>query len=435
MLLEFSVENYECFRDEAYLSMVLPSLKTQVPKNGQTWEETTSRVAAIFGANASGKSTIIRALVSLNRAIRRPGERLYYPYLLQNPPEPQTTYTLSFTHEQVRYDYRVQADKRGAIALETMHAYPKGTARLLFERRTQEDSTVTVKAGPSLKGATREVNKITQPDQLFLAVARQYGHESLAPLVRALDASIHFVRDMSSRRENIIQITFHMISTVWSRYLSVLARVADTGIARLKIDRKELPEDLSKTLAKAIDEYGPREVFKGIFPVLYSEEELLDVARAISVYHRGANTEEARLGLNAQSDGTLGWLALVSQAVGALQQGGMLVVDELDSSLHPTLAAELVSMFKNPDMNRTGAQLIFTSHDATLLGNIPMRLLDPPEVWFTEKNDEGASDIFSLEEFDTRPKSNIQKQYLTGAFGAIPTTYMSELRALLEAEQ
>ena len=75
MLLEFSVENYECFRDEAYLSMVLPSLKTQVPKNGQTWEETTSRVAAIFGANASGKSTIIRALVSLNRAIRRPGER------------------------------------------------------------------------------------------------------------------------------------------------------------------------------------------------------------------------------------------------------------------------------------------------------------------------------------------------------------------------
>ena len=257
MLLEFSVENYECFRDEAYLSMVLPSLKTQVPKNGQTWEETTSRVAAIFGANASGKSTIKRALVLLVRAVHTPGERLYYPYLLQSPPEPQTTYTLSFTHEQVRYDYRVQADKRGAIALETMHAYPKGTARLLFERRTQENSTVTVKAGPSLKGATREVSKITQPDQLFLSVARQYGHESLAPLVRALDASIHFVRDMSSRRENIIQITFHMISTVWSRYLGVLARVADTGIARLEIDRKELPEDLSKTLAKAIDVYFP----------------------------------------------------------------------------------------------------------------------------------------------------------------------------------
>ena len=129
MLLEFSVENYECFRDEACLSMVLPSLKTQVPKNGQTWEDATSRVAAIFGANASGKSTIMRALVFLVRAVHTPGERLYYPYLLQSPPEPQTTYTLSFTHEQVRYDYRVQADKSGAIALETMHAYPKGTAR------------------------------------------------------------------------------------------------------------------------------------------------------------------------------------------------------------------------------------------------------------------------------------------------------------------
>lgn len=84
MLLEFSVENYESFRDEAYLSMVLPSLKTQVPKNGQTWESSTSRVAAIFGANASGKSTIVRgALIRLSQAVRAPGGHLYHPYLLR----------------------------------------------------------------------------------------------------------------------------------------------------------------------------------------------------------------------------------------------------------------------------------------------------------------------------------------------------------------
>jgi len=428
MLLEFSVENYECFRDEAYLSMVLPSLKTQVPKNGQTWEETTSRVAAIFGANASGKSTIIRALVSLNQAIRRPGERLYYPYLLQNPPEPQTTYTLSFTHEQVRYDYRVQADKRGAIALETMHAYPKGTARLLFERRTQEDSTVTVKAGPSLKGATREVNKITQPDQLFLAVARQYGHESLAPIAQTLTRSFSLTNNVSSRRKNTVTLMRQVLDNIgqWERYLSVLAQVADIGITHIEVDRQELPPKL----IHAIEVRDAAGVY--FHP---SDEDMLEGANAIFMYHRGTNGKESRLGLNAQSDGTLSWLALVSRAVVALQRGITLVVDELDSSLHPTLAAELVSMFKNPEVNKNGAQLIFNSHDATLLGNIPMRLLDPPEVWFTEKNDEGASDIFSLEEFDTRPKSNIQKQYLTGAFGAIPTTYMSELRALLEAEQ
>lgn len=428
MLLEFSVENYECFRDEACLSMVLPSLKTQVPKNGQTWEEATSRVAAIFGANASGKSTIMRALVFLVRAVHTPGERLYYPYLLQSPPGPQTTYTLSFTHEQVRYDYRVQADKRGAIALETMHAYPKGTARLLFERRTQENSTVTVKAGPSLKGATREVNKITQPDQLFLAVARQYGHESLAPIAQTLTRSFSLTNNVSSRRKNTVTLMRQVLDNIgqWERYLSVLAQVADIGITHIEVDRQELPP-------KLIHAIGVRDAAGVYFHP--SDEDMLEGANAIFMYHRGANGKESRLGLNAQSDGTLGWLALVSQAVGALQQGGMLVVDELDSSLHPTLAAELVSMFKNPDMNRTGAQLIFTSHDATLLGNIPMRLLDSPEIWFTEKNDEGASEIFSLEEFDTRPKSNIQKQYLTGAFGAIPTTYMSELRALLEAEQ
>lgn len=419
MLLEFSVENYESFRDEAYLSMVLPSLKTQVPKNGQTWESSTSRVAAIFGANASGKSTIVRgALIRLSQAVRAPGGHLYHPYLLQNPLNPQTTYTLSFTHEQVRYDYRVQADESGAIALETMHAYPKGTARLLFERRTQKDSTVTVKAGSSLKGATQEVRKITQPDQLFLAVARQYGHETLAPLARVLAYDFYFMDGMASRQTNIVTIMRMIIRNIdlWERSMSALAQVADIGVTRLEVDRKKFPPEF-------------------IFGLELSHEDMLESAQALNLYHRGVHEKEVRLGLSAQSDGTLSWLVLAGRAVAALQGGAALVVDELESSLHPTLAAELVSMFKNPDMNRTGAQLIFTSHDATLLGNIPMRLLDPPEVWFTEKNNEGASEIFSLEEFDTRPKSNIQKQYLTGAFGAIPTTYMSELRALLEAEQ
>ena len=429
MLLEFSVENYESFRDEAYLSMVLPSLKTQVPKNGQTWESSTSRVAAIFGANASGKSTIVRgALIRLSQAVRAPGGHLYHPYLLQNPLNPQTTYTLSFTHEQVRYDYRVQADKSGAIALETMHAYPKGTARLLFERRTQKDSTVTVKAGSSLKGATQEVRKITQPDQLFLAVARQYGHETLAPLARVLAYDFYFMDGMASRQTNIVTIMRMIIRNIdlWERSMSALAQVADIGVTRLEVDRKKLPPEFIEVAnIRQIAGFGPE----------LSHEDMLESAQALNLYHRGVHEKEVRLGLSAQSDGTLSWLVLAGRAVAALQGGAVLVVDELESSLHPTLAAELVSMFKNPDMNRTGAQLIFTSHDATLLGNIPMRLLDPPEVWFTEKNNEGASEIFSLEEFDTRPKSNIQKQYLTGAFGAIPTTYMSELRAILETEQ
>ena len=116
----------------------------------------------------------------------------------------------------MRYDYRVQADKRGAIALETMHTYPKGTARLLFERRTQENSTVTVKAGPSLKGATREVSKITQPDQLFLAVARQYGHESLAPIAQTLTRSFSLTNNVSSRRKNTVTLMRQVLDNIGS---------------------------------------------------------------------------------------------------------------------------------------------------------------------------------------------------------------------------
>ena len=110
----------------------------------------------------------------------------------------------------------------------------------------------------------------------------------------------------------------------------------------------------------------------------------------------------------------------------------MLCIDELDASLHPTLTATLVDMFKDPDLNTRGAQILFTTHDTALLDNSPIQLLEAGEVWMTEKSPFGASKLFSLADFPSNRKgTNKQRRYLAGAFGAIPRVDTSSLRRYL----
>ena len=158
------------------------------------------------------------------------------------------------------------------------------------------------------------------------------------------------------------------------------------------------------------------------------EEAVPPVSRSLVFTHVDGDSPPFELGLGAQSAGTITWLAMAAPAIETLARGSLLIVDELDASLHPSLTAALVTMFKDPDLNRTGAQILFSTHDATLLGNSPARLLEPGEVWFCEK-DGGSSEVFPLSDFDSRPGNNEQKRYLAGRFGALPDVDLSRLLA------
>ncbi|WP_316668345.1 AAA family ATPase [uncultured Propionibacterium sp.] len=151
------------------------------------------------------------------------------------------------------------------------------------------------------------------------------------------------------------------------------------------------------------------------------------MARSLVFTHSGPAGEPFEPPLGAQSGGTIAWLTTAAIAVDALRRGGLLVVDELDASLHPALTAALVTMFKDSDINRAGAQILFSCHDTALLGNTPSRLLDREEVWFCEKDDAGASEIFPLSAYDAHRGNNEQKRYLTGRFGALPRVDLSRL--------
>lgn len=418
MLLSFAFRNFRSFSESAELTLTSPSFRTNVPRAGQTWADVTERVAAIYGANAAGKSTVLDAIVALSEAIKFPGGgRIYQPSRGGGNEDQITSYGVEFVAQGVRHRYEVDAGPWG-ITRETLHAYPKAAARLLFTRaQGDEDGPVEVKAGSSLFGPTAEVRRVTKPKMLFLATAHRYGHPALAPIASALLAGVGIdqisFRDRQDE-EVLHRVIMEMVAAPDTQIdlMRALVQTADLGVESIEVRSEEVSEEDRERLIrilKALDEGDD-----------VSEEKVPKLRDVLVFRHRAQDGGLFELPVALESSGTITWLTTAWHALDALRQGSVLLIDELDASLHPDLARYVVSLFLSPDLNSDGAQLIFTSHDVSLLGNAPIRLLEPHHVWFVEKSDEGTSELFSQADFDNRRGNNSERRYLAGKFGAVP---------------
>lgn len=420
---------FRILADEVNVSFVMPSLRTQTPKPPHTWESSTYRVAAVYGANASGKSTLLEAVKTLSLAVATPGTLLYQPHARAAADIP-TTYDSNFTSSGIRYHYTVEAMPWG-IGVERLHAYPKGVSRLLFHRTQQgPDAPINVATGPSLTGPTAEVKRLVTSTDLLLAVAARYEHKTLAPISRdmAAGASVGAVNHSEKSLDDWVQwLVSRMIEnpTRWQAIAKALANMADLGIINVEVQEEQIPPEVLARM-RAVLAAGVGDASTQI-----PDDALPAVIRSLVFTHLAEDGGSFHLGLGAQSSGTLTWLMTAGTAVEAIARGGILIVDELDASLHPSLAAAIVTMFKDPDINTTGAQVLFSTHDTSLLGNAPNKILDPGENWFCEKRG-AASDVFPLADFDTRASNNEQKRYLTGRFGALPDVDFSRITAVLD---
>lgn len=430
MLLTFSVANFRCFTDEAVLDLVRPSLKTLTPKPGSSWIQETQRVAAIYGANASGKSTLLDALETLHRAIS--GERgiLYQPDRFRPDVTEPTTYRLEFTADDRRFSYTVKAEAWG-ISSEELWEVGARWKKVFSRGQASATAPLEILAGPSLRGANREVKNLTSADDLFLGVAFHYRHETLFPLVKELRATSFVHHSDDERLARIRWLTTRLAEDPegWRNISAALSQMADLGILRVELEEQEIPPKVLEEIRSLAERLQGEEVE-------LPDEMIRQLRHSLVFIHSGPDGAECRLGLGAQSEGTLTWLATAGPAIHTLRHGGVLVVDELDASLHPHLASALIEMFQDPDLNTTGAQLIATTHDASLLGNAPTPRLEAAEAWFCEKDDDGSSIIYSLADFtDLRRGSNKEKRYLVGALGGVPRVDSSGLRRVLAATE
>ena len=436
ILLRFTFRNHRSFRDEAVFDLTRSTLKERLrPPEGTRWADHVHHVDGVYGANASGKSNLLDALHYALIAIKSSASTwlgapefprapfALAPARLGDPGE----YELEFVSRERRYIYRFSTDAEG-IRDESLKVVGKQRWTTLLERT--RDGKVS-----RVRGLTRVARR-----ELALSRAAEMDHEVLAPirrdLVEGFDVYRVGDREVRARLARIVDLLVE--GGLEFDELVALARIADTDITRIRVEEHEVPEELreffrrlmqrdKQTTQDMTDTNGDSGQQTEAEDARLARE---FIARNLAFTHgrKGADLRE-----RDESTGTMAWLALGTAVLDALRNGRVLVVDALGAALHPDLSRIIVDWFEDPDVNATGAQLVFTSHDMSLMGTGSGELAKREQVWLVEKDAEGASELVNLGEFALlQPKSNVPKQYLEGRFGAVPYTVPSLIHNLLD---
>jgi uncharacterized protein len=434
VLLRFRTENHRSLRDAAELSLMSSKTRVPVPKGG--WVANTTRVAGIFGPNASGKSNMLDALDFLRRAIAysatRWGDREQFPYhpfaLNTTSKSMPSTYEVDITVKDVRYTYGFASDASG-VQGEWLYSYPSGRPRKLFERSSPRSSDINF--GRTLPGENATIRKLVRPTALFLSVAANNNHPTLSEIHHEIARHIQFAKFTHHDKEARIRFATELIKDPdLLRQAVALLRFADLGITHIELAEVEIDDETRSFLSDIVSTIRNKASTSGNLPT--PEQFFEQIKNQIRFIHAGEGDGETyRLELVDQSAGTIAWLSIGIPALLAMKHGDTFLVDEIDSSLHPRLSAALVRMFKDSSINRTGAQLIFTSHDSSLMGKMIDDVLHADEIWFTEKQNTGTTEFYALQEFQHRSSDNFELRYLQGRYGAVPMVDPEEMRAAL----
>lgn len=432
ILLNFAVRNHKSIRDEVSIDLRRSTLHTLKPKDGN-WRAATYRVAGIFGGNATGKSAIIDALHFMLSAVRESSTRWQASRSMRREPfrldaesrEGSSTYELEFVLDETRYAYGFEIDARG-VKREWLLDVPKSRWRTLLER-DREAKTLR----PSVEVTDRE---------LVLSRALQLQRSPFHDVAANLAESFDVVLVHHAHREARLHAIADMLADgaiTFTDLLSLL-QVADIGVDKVTLEEQDLPERLRVVFSRLIRELNAEdsESQKPDLEVSEVREELDQplseaVVRRLLFTHRGSDDGCGSFSIHDESDGTLAWLATAVPALGALRTGGLLLVDEIDASLHPHLLDLLLGAFANDDVNVHGAQIIFTSHESYVLSPLSDVDLEPEQVWFTDKTLAGVTELISLADFPRHRDANVAKRYLTGRYGGTPRLSPSLFEVLI----
>lgn len=422
MLVEFRAQNFRSLRDEQLLSLVASSDKSQLDTHAfETGLKAAPHVlksAVVYGANASGKSNLIKALqymrgVVLESASLQPGqtfERLQPFRLDATSAGEATAFEVTFLLEGVRYQYGFSMTQQRIVS-ESLLVYKAFKPQRWFDRRYDAETGKDVyEFGTGLKGAKNLWEGATRPNALFLSMAVQLNSESLRPV---FDWFANRLVIFNEQAQLSPQFSVQMLKQESQRKaICDFLRAADISIADVEVTTKQtMVHTFNFDLVT-----GKREESVG--------EQAVDDVKI----HHVTDSGRAVFDLSDESSGTRNLLFLAGPILDILSKGLTLVVDELDTSLHTLLVQALVRMFHRPDANTGNAQLIFTTHDTSLLDAYGLFRRD--QIWFVEKKPDQSSELFSLMEFSPRKKEALERGYLQGRYGALPLLRELEMGAV-----
>lgn len=413
MLIEFRLSNFMSFRESATLSMVKAAGDELAPTNTFSPAAPSTpdllRSTAVYGPNASGKSNFVHALRVMQRMVLRSVEEgqkgksvPVVPFRLDATSRSRPSeFEIVFVNEGVRYQYGFAATAE-RILEEWLVAYPKGRPQRLIDRRYDEAGDADEWGGMAkLTGAKKVWQDATRPNALFLSTAIHLNNRQLVPVFEWFRRVLHIVGP-----DGLPPAYSMMACGETEGRKGILAFL---GAADIHIDDIEIKE--SKVEAK----HFPPEVLDSL---QHDKEDRYVTVKSPRALHRLENGEMEYFEWGEESDGTKKLFEFAGPMREALERGYVVVIDELNNHLHPLLTEYLVQLFHSPERNTANAQLLFTTHDISLLDQ---RLLRRDQVWFCRQDRKRSTHLYPLLDHSPRKGSeNLAHGYLSGRYGATP---------------
>ena len=378
-------------------------------------------VAAIYGANASGKSNLLGGLRLMANLVRRSPLREPGTGVPRQPNRPQgesepSVFVVGIVARGVRFTYGFSVNDEQVLE-EWLYSYPHNKKRVLFERELDGinfGSTVQHRREAEL------IERAVRPESLFLGVAARLDFADVLDAYSWFQRTLRFPRLDSFLSER--RVTQFIERSEQNRGLLLeLLRSADFGIVDVGLERESSDESMPAWIESEIKRSSG----------LADSDDFDDLA--LRSFRRGpekpgrqtrlsfVHGNGAKFVLGDESAGTRSWLFLLPDLLDCLETGSVLIVDEIDTSLHPLLVRKLIEIFRSPKRNPHGGQLVFTTHDAYLLAPVEGEAaLERDQVWFVEKPPDGVSRLYPLSDFHPRNEHNLARRYLGGAYGAVP---------------
>jgi len=438
MLIEFKVTNFRSIKDEQVLSLVANNYDHSLPENlihpdlARLPRVKLLKGATIYGPNASGKSNILAALRFMANFVENSATRIApndptgtKPFCLDEESlSKPSRFEVMVVIEKTRYVYGFTLDKQ-RVFQEYLVAFPKGSAQNWF-RRTYDPkkNNYTWDHSASFFKLDTELCNKTRPNSLFVSTGAQFNNAQLTTIYNWFSEGLAFINlGLKSRLGR--SFTASLIEEQKQNVTAIIAllKSADFGITGADVTHKELTADFGITGADVTHKELTAEEIKAKYPPsMVRDMEITGKSAGlktleISFKHRGASGKDANIDFTEESAGTQRFFSLVGPWLDILEHGYTVLIDELETSLHPMLVSDFLKLLFSSKFNKKGAQVIFTTHNPILLDTDIIRR---DQVWFTEKDDNGATHLYPLTDYKPRKAESLVRGYLAGRYGAIP---------------
>jgi predicted ATPase len=420
MLIEFKVTNFRSIREEQTFSLVASNADKDLPAcvidrelpglSGVKF----LKGAAIYGANASGKSNVLAAIkyvsdfVEQSATIIQPGDKTgAEPFKLDRVSATKPSeFEITFVADGVRFVFGFAVTPQRVVE-EYLVAYPKGVPQRWYHRKFNVAAEEYEWAKPSTAfKQDKSLQAKTRENSLFVSVGPQFNHPQLTQVFWWFRNNLHSIRLGAEMPFPTFTAKQMMDPTHYNRLINLL-RSAELGVADVMVQEKAVVE----------------EGFKQVDLFSVAKLERLDALKSdkrleIALTHKATGIKPVALDFNKEeSEGTRRFFGMMGPWMNILEKGYTVFFDEIETNLHPILVKELLKLVFHSQHNPKGAQVVFTTHNPILLDSTLMRR---DQVWFTEKSSVGETHLYPLTDYQPRRDEARERGYLAGRYGAIP---------------